>query len=152
MRSVASRSPSASYSDTDAQLASRYPPPSLPFIGAITPSSDTAIVHAVSGTSSAAERTCASNRGRSSSQRADSALGSRSSKLFEGAMLPNAANTSSASRGTRCAHNIAPWRAACGVQYPSTMPTRRSSAATARSPACARYSVRIAVTAPTAHR
>ena len=100
--------PSASHSDTDAQLASRYPPPSLPFIGAITPSSDTAIVHAASGMSSVASRTCASNCGRSSSQRADSALGNRSSKLFEGAMLPNASNTASASRGTRCAHSIAP--------------------------------------------
>ena len=96
------------------------------------------------GTSSVASRTCASNRGRSFSQRADSALGNRSSELFEGAMLPNAPNTASASRGTRCAVNIVPWRAACGVQYPSTMPTRRSIAATVRSPGRARYSVRIA--------
>ena len=33
------------------------------------------------------------------------------------------ANTSSASRGVRCETSIAPWRAASGVQYPSTMPT-----------------------------
>ena len=100
IRTVESRSPSPSYNDTEAQLASRYPPPPV-FIGAITPSSETATVHAVSATSSVSSRTLASNWGRCASQRAESALGSRSSELFEGVMLPNTPNTSSASRGTR---------------------------------------------------
>ena len=74
--------------ELDAQLASRYPPPRV-FIGAITPSSDTATVHAVSATSSVSSRIPASNCARCASQRADNALGSRSSELFEGVMLPN---------------------------------------------------------------
>ena len=100
IRTVESRSPSPSYNDTEAQLASRYPPPPV-FIGAITPSSETATVHAVSATSSVSSRTLASNWGRCASQRAESALGSRSSELFEGLMLPNTPNISSASRGTK---------------------------------------------------
>ena len=100
IRTVESRSPSPSYNDTEAQLASRYPPPPV-FIGAITPSSETATVHAVSATSSVSSRTLASNWGRCASQRAESALGSRSSELFEGVMLPNTPNTSSTSRGNQ---------------------------------------------------
>ena len=95
-------------------------------------------------------RTVASKCSRCASQRADSALGSRSKLLFDGCICPRVANTSSASRGVRCETSIAPWRAASDVQYPSTMPTRRSSAATARSPRRARYNVRITDTGPAA--
>ena len=127
-RTVESRSPSPSNSDTDTQLASRYPPPS-PFIGAITPSSDTATVRAVSATSSVSSRPRASTCGRCASQRAENALGNQTSELFEAVMLPNAANTSSASRGTRCAVSIAPGHAACGActlrRYPPGIPSQR---------------------------
>ena len=70
-------------------------------IGLITGEVGSGTVHAVSATSSVSSRTLASNWGRYASQRAESALGSRSSELFEGVMLPNTPNTSSASRGTR---------------------------------------------------
>ena len=69
MRTVESRAHSPSWSETEAQLASRYPPPP-PLIGAITPSSDTATVHTVSGTSSSdstATSTQALRRGASAS-------------------------------------------------------------------------------------
>ena len=122
MRTVESRAPSPSWSETEAQLASRYPPPP-PLIGAITASSDTATVHAVSGTSSVSSRRRVSNSQRRASQRAESVFASRSSELFDGIMWPNAPSTSSASRDTKCAVSIAPWRAAYGVQSPSTMPT-----------------------------
>ena len=52
IRTVESRSPSPSYNDTEAQLASPVPAAPRRFIGAITPSSETATVHAVSATSS----------------------------------------------------------------------------------------------------
>ena len=103
MRTLCSRSPSASTSDTAAQPASRYPPR----IGAITPSSETTTARASSGTSTVASRTVVSKSSRCASQRADSALGSRSRELFDGDMFPNVANTSSASRGVRCDTSIA---------------------------------------------
>ena len=72
----------------------------LVFIGAITPSSGTATVHAVSATSSVSSRTLASSCGRCASQRAESALGNRSSELLEGVILPSTPNTYSALRST----------------------------------------------------
>ena len=86
MRTLCSRCPSPSTSDTVAQPASRYPPR----IGAITPSSETTTARATSGTSTVASRTVVSNASRCASQRADSALGSRSRLLFDGCMCASA--------------------------------------------------------------
>ena len=82
MRTLCSRCPSPSTSDTVAQPASRYPP----LIGAITPSSETTTARAASGTSTVASRTVVSKCSRCTSHRADSALGSRSRLLFDGCM------------------------------------------------------------------
>ena len=133
--------------------AARLPVPAAPvFIGAITPSSETATVRAVSATSSVSSRTLASNWGVAppNAPRAPWAVGPASSSRASCCPTHPTPPRPHAAPGERSASR--PDAPHAPVQYPSTMPTLRSIAATARSPGRARYSVRIAVTGPTAQR
>ena len=72
------------------------------FIGAITPSSDTATVHAVSATSSVSSRTLASNWGRCASQPRRERLGQSVQRTLRGRHVAQHTQTPPpASRGTK---------------------------------------------------
>ena len=100
MRTVSSRCPSPSTSETVAHPASRYLPPA--FIGAITPSSETTTERASVGhlhRRLAHLRLALRALCLPSAPRAPWAIGP--AELFDGCMPPSVANTSSASRGVR---------------------------------------------------
>ena len=129
-----------SYNDTD---ATRLPVPAALGLQAITPSSDTATVHATSVSSRTLART-----GGVASQRTESALGSVQRALRGRHVAQHTQHLLGLTRpGERSASRLT-------RHAPSSilrMPTLRSIAATARSPGRG-YSVRIAATGPTAFR
>ena len=119
------------------------------FIGAITPSSDTAMATA-SGGMAAWWRNVASNRGRWASPWPCRALGHRSRVLCDGVMFPNRSKRASPSLGVKCATpQVACW-AASGVQEPAMIPARSARGQTAWSPGGCRYTRRSTRTGPAA--